>query len=315
MNKKLVFVSIIIIAIVLAGYFLTQRQTSPSAKVIRVGSFSRAVDYAPYLVARSKGWFEEVAERYNSTLEYTEFQSLPPINESFAADRLDVNFSAEAPAIVGRAAGIDIRIRGAGVSLIQEILVPQNSTVKIVKDLRGKKIAVAAGSSSHYGVVKILEQNGLAISDVQILDMSPPDAKAAFESGQVDAWAVWPPFVEQEEIAGKGRVLSGGDVFIQSIVVVREKFAKENLQFTKELLGVIKRAQDWIIENEQEAQSIVAQELNLPLAVIERAWPRHNFRPPLGEKEIADMQAKAEFLYELKLIKNKLNVAQELVEL
>lgn len=310
MNKKIAFIVVVVLAVIVAGYFLTQRQPAPSGGVIHIGSFSRAVDYAPFLVARNKGWLEEVAKRYNSTVEYTEFQSLPSINESFAADRLDVNFSAEAPAIVGRAAGIDIKIRAAGVSLIQEILVPQNSTVQTIKDLRGKKIAVLAGSSSHYGVGKILEKNGLTFNDVQILDMAPPDAKAAFESGQIDAWAVWPPFVEQEEVAGKGRVISGGDVFIQSIAVVREKFAKENPQLAEDLLGVIKRAQDWIVENEKEAQSIVAKELDLPLAVIERVWPRHNFRPPLGEKEIADIQAKADFLQGLGLIKNKVNAAE-----
>lgn len=312
MNKKISLIIIAVVVVIVAGYFLTQKPT-PSGGVIHIGSFSRAVDYAPFLIARNKGWLEELAKKkYNATVEYTEFQSLPSINEAFAADRLDMNFSAEVPAIVGRAAGIDIKIWAAGVSLIQETLVPQNSTIQSIKGLRGKKIAVLAGSSSHYGMGKILQNNGLTFNDVQILDMAPPDAKAAFESGRVDAWAVWPPFVEQEEVAGKGRVISGGDVFIQSIAVVREKFAKENPQLTDDLLGVIKKAQNWIIENEKEAQSIVANELDLPIAVIERAWPRHNFRPPLGEKEIADIQAKADFLQSLGLIKNKVN-ASELV--
>ena len=312
MNIKLLTLVAVIVVVVIAGYFLTREQSNSGVSEIRLGSFSKAVDYAPYLVAKNKGWFEEAAEKYGATVKYTEFQSLPPINESFATDRVDVVFEAEAPAIVGKAAGIDIKIVGAGVFLTQEIIVHKDSSIKTVKDLRGKKIAVLAGTSAHQGLVTVLNINGLTANDVQVVDMVPPDAKAAFESNSVDAWAVWPPFPQQEQVAGKAESLAGSEIFIQSVAVARGKLVKENPKLVNNLLDIIRKAQQWIVANPSEAQKIVAQELGLTLDVVQLAWPKHDFTPTIGEKEIADIQAKADFLYSIGLIKNTVK-ASELV--
>ena len=310
MNKKIWALIAVIAVVVVGGYFLTREQSNSGVSEIRLGSFSKAVDYAPYLVAKNKGWFEEVAKKYGATVGYTEFQSLPPINESFATDRVDMVFEAEAPAIVGKAAGIDIKIVGAGVFLTQEIIVHKNSPIKTVKDLRGKKIAVLAGTSAHQGLMAVLNKNGLTANDVQVVDMVPPDAKAAFESNSVDAWAVWPPFPQQEQVAGKAESLAGSEIFIQSVAVARGKLVKENPKLINDLLDVIGKAQQWIVANPSEAQKIVAQELGLTLDVVQLAWPKHDFTPKIGEKEIADIQAKADFLHSIGLIKNTVKASE-----
>ncbi|KKL58928.1 hypothetical protein LCGC14_2220450 [marine sediment metagenome] len=321
MTKKIILIIIvlIVVAFVAYNYLMPSDDDNDTAKDvtkdITIGSFFRAVDYAPYLVARDQGWFDEVANEYSVNLSYVEFQSLPSVNEAFATDNVDMVFEAEPPAIIGRSAGIGILIADSGVSLIQEILVHTDSEIREVKDLKGKKIAVLAGTSSHYGLVKILEAAGLSRDDVEVLDMVPPDAKAAFGTNQVDAWAVWPPFVEQEVLSGLGRTLGGGDVFIQSIVAVREKFSVESPELLSDLLAVVGRAQDWILANEESAQQIIATELDLELAVVVEAWPKHNFKPPFGDDEIADIQAKADFLLEVGLIDNKVNVGGELIKL
>jgi len=288
-------------------------QISEKITPIKIGSFSKAIDYAPYLVAKNKGWFEELAKKYNTTVEYTEFQSLPPINEALATDNIDIIFEAEPPAIVGRSAGIGVKIISAGVDLTQEIIVNSESNINTVSDLKGKKIAVLAGTGSHYGIGKVLTEKGLSLSDVEIIDMIPPDAKAAFESRQVDAWAVWPPFPQQEELAGKGRGLNGSEIFIQSIVAAREKFIKENPKLTQDLLIVINRSQEWIVNNEENSKQIVAAELDLPIEVVELAWSKHNFQPKFNENAITDIQAKADFMYDLKFIKNKVEVDSDLI--
>lgn len=312
MTKKIVFILIIVVAVIVAGYFLTKKQPTPSGGVIRLGSFSRTISFAPYFIAKNKGWFEEIAKKYNATVEYTEFQSLPPINEAFATDKIDLVFEAEIPVIVGRAAGIEIQIAHLFSKYIQELVIPKNSTIQSANDLKGRKVAVRAGSSSHYVINKLLTQNGLTLNDIELIDMAPEDAKAAFETGQVDAWAIWPPFIEQEELSGKGRTLPGSAAFVQVVMVGRSKFLLGQPELTKDLIEVVSKTQNWIVDNEKEAQTILAQELKLPVEVIEKAWPRHDFAPTLGDSEIADIQAKADFLQGLGLIKNKVN-ASELV--
>ncbi|MEL4896868.1 ABC transporter substrate-binding protein [Crocosphaera sp. Alani8] len=283
-----------------------------SIKEVRFGSFSVAVDYGPYLIAKNQGWFEEVLEPKGIEAKYELFQSLPPINESLATDRIDVVFQAAPPAIVGKAAGIGVEIVGISSTLVQEILVSSNSTINSAKDLKGQKIAVLAGSSSHYGLLRILDNAGVKASDVEVIDLTPPDAKNAFQTGQVTAWAVWPPFVEQEEIAGTGRVLPQGDAYINSIMAVRSKFAQENPQLAQELVDVLERSKQWMIDNPDQAQQIVAQELSLSLEVIQRAWPRHDWTAQLTPEVVQDIQAKADFLLNTDFIQNQVN-ASELV--
>lgn len=141
---------------------------------VNIGSFSAAIDYGPYLVARSKGWFEEALKPLGAEPQYTTFQSLAPINESFATGRVDVVFEAEPPAIIGRAAGTDIRIVAIGCTLAQEVIVPANSKTAKIADLKGMKVAVLAGTSSHYGLLKIARAAGLQDSDLTVVDMVPP---------------------------------------------------------------------------------------------------------------------------------------------
>lgn len=280
---------------------------------LKLGTFSVAIDYAPFLIAKAKGSFDPIAPGMKP--DYTTFQSLPPINEALATDRIDAVFEAEPPALIGRAAGIDVKIVAISCSLVQEILVQKDGSAKTAADLKGAQIAVLAGTSSHYGVIKILGEAGLTPRDVQIIDMIPPDAKSAFQTKQVDAWAVWPPFVEQEELAGTGRVLPKGDALIHSIMAVRGKFATEHPDKVKALVKVVNDTKAWMIKSPKEAQAIVAKELNIPLAVVERAWPRHDWGATINDVVIADMQSKANFLYDNKYVSAKVNVADEAVDL
>lgn len=283
-----------------------------AAEPLKLGSFFIAIDYAPYLIAKSKGMFEKVGG--GTATQYTTFQSLPPVNESLATDQVDAVFEAEPPALIGRAAGIDVKIVGISCSLVQEILVPQKSKAQSMADLKGAKIAVLAGTSSHYGVLKLLKEAGIAPEGVEIIDMVPPDAKSAFETGQIEAWAVWPPFVEQEELAGTGRVLPKGDALIHSIMAVSGSFAAKNPATVKSLVGVLNETKAWMIKEPAEAQAIVAKELNISLKVVERAWPRHDWSATLSDAVIADIQAKADFLFNGKYVSSKVNVAQQVVD-
>jgi sulfonate transport system substrate-binding protein len=144
--------------------------------------------------------------------------------------------------------------------------------------------------------------------------MAPPDAKSAFETGQVDAWAVWPPFVEQEELAGVGRALPKGDALIHSIMAVSGTFAAKNPTTVKALVSVLNETKTWMIKQPEEARAIVAKELDIPLQVVERAWPRHDWSATLSDGVIADIQAKADFLFDGKYVYSKVNVAKQVVD-
>ncbi len=76
----------------------------------------------------------------------------------------------------------------------EAILVPKNSPLKTVADLKGKTVALNKGSNVHYLLVKALETANVSYTDIKTAFLTPADARAAFERGAVDAWAIWDPF-------------------------------------------------------------------------------------------------------------------------
>jgi sulfonate transport system substrate-binding protein len=268
------------------------------------------------MVAKSQGWFEEAFKASGvQKVDYKTFQELAALNESLGAQQIDMAFEAEPPAIVGRAAGIDLRIVGISCSLDQEILVRAKSPITSVADLRGKKVTVPSGTSSHYNLLAILAAGGVPDTAVQIIDMSPPDARNAFDTGQVDAWAIWPPWVEQQIVAGTGRVLPGGQAKIHSIMSTRGAFEDQHREIVQAAFTVLERSKAWILQNPEAAQKIVAQSLNLDQKVIALAWPKHDWHAQLTPTISADIQKKADFLKQRGLIKTAVSTNDLIVPL
>ena len=107
-------------------------------KVLNLGSFSKAVDYGPYLIAHNKGWFDDAFSKLGYKVQYTEFQETPAITEAYGAGKADFVMLAEAPALVIKASKIDVRITNLLSALDYHHIVAPNSPIRAVKDLRGK---------------------------------------------------------------------------------------------------------------------------------------------------------------------------------
>ena len=148
--------------------------TPPAGPKLVIGSFSRAIDYSPLYVVRHFRWLESSPALKGVTVEYREFDSRPAISSAFDGGSLDVLFAAEAPIIICRAQGNDVRLIANSCTLQQEIVVRSDLPINSVPDLRGRSVAVLAGTSSHYGLLKILQQAGLSPTSVTIENMTPP---------------------------------------------------------------------------------------------------------------------------------------------
>jgi len=281
--------------------------TASEQLTVRLGSFSKAVDYAPYLVAKQKHSFEDALKALNARPTYEEFQSLPAINEAFAAKRLDGVFEAEAPCIVGKAAGIDLKIVAVSALVDVPVIVHKDSHIEKLSDLRGKKIAVLSGTSAHYVLLKLLERAGLSKNDVSIVNMVPPDARSAFDSRKVDAWAIWPPFCEQEELSGGAAAITKASGKVIVVMVARADFLKQQPKIAKAVIDVLNSTRAWVRLHPQESQKIVADELKLPLAVVQKAWSRQDWQTNIDDALVHDIQNKADFLKSVGFVRNQVD--------
>lgn len=82
------------------------------------------------------------------------------------------------------------------------ILVPEDSSIHSLSDLRGKRIAVDEGSSAHYVLLRALESVGIPYEAIEPLHLPQCDALPLFEQGRIDAWVVWMPYALTDQRRG-----------------------------------------------------------------------------------------------------------------
>jgi len=143
---------------------------------------------------------------------WSDFTSGPPMLQAMGAGSVDVGSVGDAPPVFAAAAGSPVAVVSAlqANPLGSVLLVPQNSPIHTVAQLKGKNIAVAQGSSANYHLLAVLTKAGLSIKDVTPDYLQPAEAEAAFSAGHVAAWDVWSPFVEQAEAQYHARPLVNG---------------------------------------------------------------------------------------------------------
>jgi sulfonate transport system substrate-binding protein len=306
-----------LIGLVAAGaLFLALRGRGEAGPhTIHLGTFSKALGNTPYHVAKHFHWFEQEPALKHHAFAYQEFNDRPAISDAFAAGSLQVLFSGDAPAILCRAQGSDFRIACVTSNAEQEILVRSGLPIKQVEDLRGHSLAVLQGTSSQYALLKILQAHHLSDRDLQIRYMTPPEARTAFEAAQIDTWAVWAPFVEQQEVTGTGRVVRGSRALINSVMSVSTDLIDNHRPDVDALVSVINRAKKWIDAHPREAQEIAASELGLDIKVVQTAWPKFNWASTLDAEVLADLQEKDTFLAQQDKTRDsrRLDVRRELI--
>ncbi|HEY3954235.1 MAG TPA: ABC transporter substrate-binding protein [Streptosporangiaceae bacterium] len=143
---------------------------------------------------------------------WSDFTSGPPMLQAAGTGSVDVGGVGDAPPVVAAAGNYKVAMVGARTAnpLSAALLLPKNSPIHSVAQLRGKKIAMAPGSSANYHLLAVLAKAGIPVSDVHLVDLQPAQALAAFASGQVDAWDVWSPYIEQAVAQDHARVLVTG---------------------------------------------------------------------------------------------------------
>jgi sulfonate transport system substrate-binding protein len=144
---------------------------------------------------------------------WSDFTSGPPMLEAMASGSVDIGGVGDAPPVFAASGGEGVEIVGARTTSTGDqdaIVVPKGSPITSIQQLKGKKIAYGSGSSANYHLLTVLSKAGLTKSDVTLVSLQPANALAAFTSGAVDAWDIWPPYVQQVVAQDGARVLAIG---------------------------------------------------------------------------------------------------------
>jgi len=249
-------------------------------------------------------------------ISWSGYTSGPPMLEAINSGAVDFGGVGNAPPVFAAAANSAVKIVSAyGVGLGgQAILVPKDSSIRTPEDLRGKKIAVAKGSSAHYHLLAVLTKNNLKFSDVQAQYLQPADALAALSTGRVDAWAIWDPYTAQGQQQTGARILLDGNGYVgpDSYYVAGTKAlgSKSKTAALHDLIARIARAHTWANAHPDQWAQTYAQTSGLPLDVATVAVKRGAYtNHPLDPAAIAAEQQVADAFAAAGLIPKKVSIA------
>jgi sulfonate transport system substrate-binding protein len=249
-------------------------------------------------------------------IEWDIFPVGAPLIEAMKAGAVDFGYVGSSTMTFGLAAGAPIkainvwRFDGPG----SGILVAGNGPIKSVADLRGKRIAVVRGSPGHLLVIEALEQAGVPLTDVTIINLSAGDAKAALTSGSIDAWAIWDPFLAIGEQQDHDRVI------ITSAQVAREvecgvasdsAIASKRAQLL-DFIGRVQRAYAWAEAHPDAAAKSYATETGVPLEIakIVRGRQHAAVLSSVTDEAIAAHQHAADVYARVGLIPKHIDIAE-----
>ncbi|MDO8070506.1 sulfonate ABC transporter substrate-binding protein [Janthinobacterium sp. SUN176] len=274
--------------------------------------------YGTLTLLKGRGTLEKRLAEQGVGVKWTEFPAGPVLLEGLNVGSIDFGTVGEAPPIFAQAAGANLVYVGnePASPASEAIVVPKVSGLRTLADLKGKKVALNKGSNVHYLLLKALEKAGVAYADIQPVFLPPADARAAFERGSVDAWAIWDPFLAAAEKQLGARVLADGKGLVANyqFYLASRTYAEKNPEILRIVLDEVAKVDDWGRNNPEEVATILSAQTGLGKDVVALAASRYAYGvKPVSVDVIASQQRVADAFSSLKLIPKPIVVKDALL--
>ncbi len=285
-----------------AAAIVKKARAQERLKEIRIGYQKNGV----LVIARQRATLEQHFASQGVDVKWVEFSSGPPMMEAMNVGSIDYGAVGDSPPVFAQAAGANI-VYAAGQPITngQGILVPNNSSIHKIGDLKGKRIGFTKGSSAHNIVVQTLEKAGLTYADITPVYLTPPDAGPAFANGSIDAWAIWDPYFAIGETRQNGRILVNAFEITKtnSFYIANRDFARDHGPVLQQIIDVTTATAKWAESHRDEVAKSLSAVTGIPLDIQTIAANRSAFVVgPVTDDIIATQQGVADRFYKLGLI-------------
>jgi taurine transport system substrate-binding protein len=220
------------------------------------------------LLAKALGLAEKKFQGIKVT--WIKFDSGRDVNTAIASGAIDFGLIGTPPGAAGIAKGLAYQVYYLHdvIGESEALLVKKDAGINTLADLKGKKIATAFGSTSHFSLLSALKLQGINAAEVTILDMQMPDLLAAWSRNDIVGGYVWQPtqaqllqnggkiLITSKELAEKG-ALTG------EFGIVYKDFVNKYPQVVKDYIAVLDEAVHFYREHPQEAAQALSKELGL----------------------------------------------------
>ena len=273
-----------------------------AVKEIRIGYQKNGV----LVITRQQAALEKHFAALGIEVKWVEFSSGPPMMEAMNVGSVDYGAVGDSPPVFAQAAGAAI-VYAAGQPITngQGILVPKDSPIRSIAELKGKRVGFTKGSSAHNIVVQTLEKAGLTYADITPVYLTPPDAGPAFANGSIEAWAIWDPYFAIGETRQNGRILINAREVTKtnSFYIANRDFAKNHGAILQQIVDVTTATAKWAEQHRDEVAKSLAAVTGIPLEIQTIAANRSAFVVgPVTDDIVATQQGVADRFHKLGLI-------------
>lgn len=271
-----------------------------------------AIGASTLLVAKENGFLEEELKEYGVEVEWTTFAAGPPMNESFAAGQQDIGYIGDVPLLIAKASGQSTRvIANAGYNPhTNALVIPADSDITDVLQLKGKKVAYVKGSFGHHLLGVLLQNAGLEFSDIEEINLPIGDIASTIEAGEADAGILWDPGLIKAVNAGQVKVLADGEGVKRNscYYFATQSFIDDNPKIIEAYIKAIERANKLIASDVEKAAESITEITGLTKEELLSIFADYTFSPAINEEDIAQLKQVEEFLAEQDLISNEVDV-------
>lgn len=266
---------------------------------IRIGYQKNGV----LLLARARGGLEAALKPLGPVkADWVEFVAGPPMLEAMRAGAIDIGAVGDTPPIFAQSAGAPI-VYAASVpdaDAAEAVIVPAASPARSLRDLKGLKVGLTKGSSSHLLLIEALKSVGMTMADIKPVFLAPPDAASAFANASIDAWTIWDPYLALAQARAPTRTLidRGALPRSNSYIVAYRGFAERSPKLLAGVLDFLAAQSAWGNANVDQAARIISTRSGIPDDIAVLALRRAPLAiQPMTEAVVSRQQAAADTFY------------------
>ncbi len=285
------------------------RAFAATSRTVRIG-YQR---YGTLIILKHTGMLEQALAPTETEVSWSEFAAGPQLLQAMAAGAIDFGITGDAPPIIAQAASDRVVYVGhePPAPFGEAIIVPATSPIHDVAGLRGRTVGLNRASNVEWLLLAALARAGLTMADIRPVFLVPGSARPAFDSGRLDAWAIWDPYLSSAESGMPTRVLTqaNGLVGNRQFFLATRSFAQANPDLLRLLLAQVARSDAWSAVHHAEVAQYLAADTGLPVPVVRRAVDRLSFGVALMTPDVvAEQQQIADAFFGQHLLPARLAV-------
>lgn len=289
---------------------------------VSLGQNLQAAELQPLLVANQKSSIKvllQVSGELKNVpydIQFSEFPAAAPLGEALNAGAVDIGALGDAPYVFALGAGAPLKVVSiihAEGRLTTAILVPKDSPLNSVSDLKGKRIVTTRGSIGHFLAIKALREAGLKTSDVNFIYLMPSESRLLLDSGDADAWSTWDPYTTISVTQNQAKVLISGSQLLTNhlYLAATSKAIADKRQQLDDFVVRVERAYRWTNAHPDEYAAAQAQVTGLPLAVhLAAAKNTQMTRVDIDDSVISGLQNTADIYQQEGILTKHIDVSK-----